>query len=258
MIRLFSKFSTFVELSVPKRKFQSTMGIHTFNNVSHVIFDMDGLLLNTEYIYEDVVREIAKSFGKEYPLSVRIKIMGTTDQMTGKIAVEELGLPISIPEFLKTHANMCKKRFTKLDLMPGAERIVRHLHKHNVPIALATSSGKEMAELKMSNYPELFKLFDNKVFGSTDSEVINGKPAPDIFLVAAKRFSDQPHPSRCLVFEDAPNGVIAAKSAGMQVVMVADKIVTESQRKEATIVLNSLDEFQPELFGLPSFIEIEI
>lgn len=61
-----------------------------------------------------------------------------------------------------------------------------------MPFALATSSGKEMAELKMAHHTELFSLFGHKVFGTTDPEVINGKPAPDIFLVAARRFADAP------------------------------------------------------------------
>lgn len=108
--------------------------------------------------------------------------------------------------------------------------------------------------------------------GSTDPDVKVGKPAPDIFLVAAQRFPDKPDPAnvklkkkscnfnynflplyQCLVFEDAPNGVRAACLAGMQSVMVPDKMVAEELRQEATIVIDSLEHFQPELFGLPPF-----
>lgn len=78
----------------------------------------------------------------------------------------------------------------------GAERLIRHLHATNVPFALATSSSQEMALLKMTNHVELFSLFHHKVYGTTDPEVILGKPAPDIFLVAAKRFPDQPDSSK--------------------------------------------------------------
>lgn len=231
----------------------SAMGMSTLNRVSHVIFDMDGLLLDTEHIYEGVVRDIAKSFGKEYPHDVRMKVMGTNEQMTGKIVVEDLQLPIDLDEFLRRLHKMCNKRFTNLALMPGAERLITHLHANNVPIALATSSGQKSAEIKMNNYPDLFRLFHHKVMGSTDPDVLHGKPAPDIFLVAAKRFVDQPDPSKCLVFEDAPNGVKAAVAAGMQTVMVPDKIVKPEQRKEATVILNTLDDFRPEIFGLPKF-----
>lgn len=232
---------------------KSSSSRQLFKPVTHCLFDMDGLLLDTEFIYENSVREICRSFGKDYPWDVRMKVMGTQEERTAEIVIQDVSLPISVAEFLKIQGDYVRKDFTKLDLMKGAERLVRHLHESKVPICLATSSGREMAEIKMSNYPELFDLFSHRVMGSTDPEVKHGKPAPDIFLVAASRFEDKPHPNKCLVFEDAPNGVRAGISAGMQAVMVPDKIVAEEQRKEATIVLKSLEDFQPELFGLPKF-----
>lgn len=142
---------------------------------------------------------------------------------------------------------------------------------------MATSSSQELGLLKMNNHIDLFSLFCHKVFGSTDPEVVCGKPAPDIFHVAGRRFSDRPDPSKvyigiyyiyldgcilinifqCLVFEDAPNGVRAACLAGMQSVMVPDDHVTGELRKEATQVLKSLLDFKPEDFGLPPFPNIE-
>lgn len=65
-----------------------------------------------------------------------------------------------------------------------------------MPFALATSSGQEMAELKMAKHTELFSLFHHKVFGTTDPEVLVGKPGPDIFLVAGQRFPDKPIPNK--------------------------------------------------------------
>lgn len=222
-----------------------------FKPVTHVIFDMDGLILDTEHIYESSCREILKSFGKEYPFVTRMKVLGTTEQATARIIINDLDLPITIQQFLDKQHIICRREFKKLDLLKGADRLIHNLHQTKVPFCLATSSGKEMAELKMSNHPKLFDLFEHKVYGSTDPEVKEGKPAPDIFLVAAKRFKDHPEPSACLVFEDSPNGVRAAVDAGMQSVMVPDSIVPEQQRKAATIVLKSLDEFNPKLFNLP-------
>lgn len=127
--------------------------------------------------------------------------------------------------------------------------------------------------MKTSNHLAVFDLFHHKVMASTDPDVKQGKPAPDIFLVAASRFPDNPDPSQvsdltfyrlnlsyksngilqCLVFEDAPNGMIGARAAGMQVVLVPDPNVAESQRKGATLVLKSLNEVKLEDFGLPPF-----
>lgn len=106
--------------------------------------------------------------------------------------------------------------------------------------------------------------------GSTDDDVESCKPAPDIFVVAAERFPDNPDPkmvmqkrglkkefnlislyTQCLVFEDAPNGVKAAKAAGMQVVMVPDPKVDQEGRANATVVVESLLDVDLEAFGLP-------
>lgn len=130
---------------------------------------------------------------------------------------------------------------------------MRHLHANKVPFALATSSGAEMVDLKTTHHRELFSLFNHRVCGSSDKEVKNGKPAPDIFLIAANRFSEPPAPENCLVFEDSPNGVTAGISAGMQVVMVPDPRLAKDRCAHATQVLKSLEDFKPEQFGLPPF-----
>lgn len=79
--------------------------------------------------------------------------------------------------------------------MTGAERILRHLKENNVPIALATSSTEKSYELKTQKSKDVFALFHHRVLGGSDPEVKKGKPSPDIFLVAAKRFPDNPDPS---------------------------------------------------------------
>ncbi len=160
-------------------------------------------------------------------------------------------------------------------VITGAERLVKHLHTHDVPIALATSSSLESVELKTSKHKELFKLFCHLVSATSDPAVKQGKPAPDVFLVCASRFSDKPDPQnvsifctysfwsniyylisdflQCLVFEDAPNGVKAAHSAGMQVVLVPEDYVSEEDKSRASLAIKSLNDFEPELFGLPPF-----
>ncbi|XP_031635711.1 probable pseudouridine-5'-phosphatase [Contarinia nasturtii] len=226
-----------------------------YKPVTHCVFDMDGLLFNTEPIYEDSVREICRSFGKEYPFDVRMKVMGTTEYNTAEITIKELSLPLTVPEFLIKLENLVAEEFKKVKMMKGADRLIRHLHKHNIPFCVASSACKEMGAIKWSGYPDLYKLFSHFVYGSSDSEVKKGKPAPDIFLIAASRFEDKPDPTKCLVFEDSPNGVKAAVAANMQSVMVPDASLPIEKRAEATIVINSLEDFQPELFGLPAFTD---
>ncbi|XP_017782544.1 PREDICTED: pseudouridine-5'-phosphatase-like [Nicrophorus vespilloides] len=225
----------------------------TFSPVTHVIFDMDGLLLDSEKGYDKIISSIASKYGKEYTHEVHMKILGTPEQETVRLAVELMELPITKEEFFQQYKVKIQEELKHPPLFAGAERLLKHLHKHKVPFALATSSSNEATELKTSHYKELFGLFLHKVMGSSDPEVKKGKPHPDIYLVCASRFPDKPSPSNCLVFEDAPNGVKGALAAGMQVVMVPAPEVEEELRKPATLVLNSLTEFKPEDFGLPAF-----
>lgn len=148
-------------------------------------------------------------------------------------------------DYLDQFHELCRLRYPNVNLMPGAEHLIRYLKSIDVPIAVGTSSSMEMVKIKTKNHKELFGLFNHIVCGSDDPEVKNGKPAPDIFLVAAKRFPCSPSPCSCLVFEDAPNGVTAGKAAGMQVVMVPDPRVPKESTKHATIVLKSLEDFEP-------------
>lgn len=185
-----------------------------------------------------------------------MKILGTTERRTCEIAVKELNLPCTVDHFHQQFKQSCLDNLANVFLMKGAERLIRHLYDTNVPFCLATSSSKESVEVKTTNHQDLFKLFHHRVCGSSDPDVKEGKPAPDIFLVASKRFNDGVKPEDCLVFEDAPNGVRAARSAGMQVVMVPDSHVTEEQKQNATVVLKNLLHFNPEDFGLPPFVDI--
>lgn len=78
----------------------------------------------------------------------------------------------------------------------GAEKLVRHLHQHNIPIAIASGGGQDLFQIKTTNHREFFKLFGHAVLASSDPEVKNGKPAPDVFLICANRFSDKPSPEK--------------------------------------------------------------
>ncbi|EEB10900.1 2-deoxyglucose-6-phosphate phosphatase, putative [Pediculus humanus corporis] len=224
-----------------------------YNPVTHVIFDLDGLLLDTETIYKDIISKIAESYNKKYTKEIQIMVLGTTEQSTAKIVVENCGLPISSEEFLEQFRGMQVSYLPHAKLMKGAEKLVKHLHENNVPIAVATSSSQNSVDVKTKAHKSLFDLFHHIVTGSSDPAVKQGKPAPDIFFVCADRFPDKPKYEKCLVFEDAPNGVTGAIAAGMQTVMVPDSFLPQDKTSHATLVLNSLLDFKPELFGLPSY-----
>ncbi|XP_015929981.1 pseudouridine-5'-phosphatase [Parasteatoda tepidariorum] len=228
-----------------------------FKPVTHVLFDMDGLIFDTEDIYTRIHQVIASKFGKEFTWEVKIKCMGKTANDAAATFIQELQIPMSVQEFEVVFRSLCEEEFLKTKVLPGIERLITHLHAKNIPIAIATSSKLETYNIKTRNHQELIKKFHHVVSGSSDPEVQKGKPAPDVFLVCASRFPDKPSPDKVLVFEDAPNGVLAAVAAGMQVVMVPDPRVEPEFTKDATQVLKTMEDFRPELFGLPPFDDVQ-
>ena len=106
-----------------------------------------------------------------------------------------------------------------------------------------------MTRKKYEKHKKWFSQFKQIVRGD-DPELKEGKPAPDIFLIAAKRLGVEP--AECLVFEDAPSGMEAALAAGMSVVVVPDPNMDHSQYQNASQIISSLENFDPEYWGLPS------
>ncbi|KAF0561738.1 HAD-like protein [Gigaspora margarita] len=183
--------------------------------ITHCIFDMDGLLLNTEQIYYEVTSEIFARFGKTYSLELRSRSLGLRQHESAVLLVNETGINMTADELRKERHENNLKRFPFAKPMPGAMRLVKHLKKHRIPIAVATSSSRESFNIKASNNRELFDLFDNIICGD-DANVKNGKPAPDIFLAAREGIGNPPT-NQCLVFEDSIIGIQAAKNANMNV-----------------------------------------
>ncbi|XP_023028960.1 pseudouridine-5'-phosphatase isoform X1 [Leptinotarsa decemlineata] len=219
--------------------------------VSHVIFDMDGVLLDTEKLYSKATQNVVGKYGKTYDWSIKAQMMGLKGTEVAEKIVEMLDLPITPEEYYKLAHDEYNIIMPDTQLMPGAEQLVKHLYEHKIPIAVATSSSLASFELKTAKHKAFFALFNHIVCGGSDPEVRKGKPCPDIFLVCAERFKDKPLAEKCLVFEDAPNGVAAALKAGMQVVMIPDENVPAEMLIEAPIKINRLEEAPLELFGLP-------
>jgi len=222
------------------------------SKISCLIYDLDGILLDTESIYTEVTQEIVGEYGKVFDWSIKKQIIGRRSTEAAKIIVDSLNLPITPQEYLDSRKDDLVMKLKDCKPMPGAKEITKHFYQHGISQAIATSSGYPMFEAKKEKNKKWFSQFEQIVKGD-DHELKNGKPAPDIFLLAAKRLGFKPE--NCLVFEDAPSGVEAAISAGMSVVAIPDPNSDLSNYKNATLILSSLNEFIPENWGLPKLIK---
>ncbi|KAG6456126.1 hypothetical protein O3G_MSEX009580 [Manduca sexta] len=209
--------------------------------------------LDSEELYTESFSRVCAKYGKVFTWDLKSKLLGFQGQECADIIIKTLELPVTREQFMKECSQVNQEVFTNVELMPGAKKLVEHLHNRGIPIALATSSSRESVDLKMKNHKGLLQLFHHLTMGTSDPEVTKGKPDPCIFLVCASRFDEKPESENCLVFEDAVNGVKAACAANMPVVAVPDPRIDPQQLENATLVLKSLEDFQPELFGLPSY-----
>lgn len=185
--------------------------------IKGVVFDMDGLLLDTERLYKQVMIEICTEWDLHMSDEIFISLVGIPSNESAKIYRHHYGDAFDVDAFNA----LCFERITlaceeAVPLKPGAKLLVEQLSLRDVPIAVATSTGRDMAH-RFLDQAGLKPHFDHIV---TRNDVSNGKPNPEPFLTAAKRLDLAPE--NCIAFEDSHNGVRAAHGAGMATIMVPD------------------------------------
>ncbi|KAF6262827.1 HAD-like domain-containing protein [Scenedesmus sp. NREL 46B-D3] len=141
--------------------------------ITHVIFDMDGLLLDTETFYTIAQQEILAGLGKEFSWDLKVKMMGKKALDAAQVLIDDLQLhgQLTAQQFLQQREAILDRLFPSSPLMPGAERLIRHLHGHQVPIAVATSSHRRHFDVKTQRHGQLFDLFDLIVTGDQVTKV---------------------------------------------------------------------------------------
>lgn len=216
--------------------------------ITHAIFDNDGLLLDTEPFYTRAHEIVAARYGKVFDWSVKSRMIGLRAHDSAAVMIASLQLPITVDQYLEERKHLLEEMFPQAEPMPGAVRLTSHLRRIGIPQAVASSSDRHNFDLKLTKHKDWFRIFECVVLGD-DPEIKHGKPAPDMFLVTAERLGA--NPSRCLVFEDSPAGIEAARAAGMYAVAVPDPHMEDTAYPDAHQIIRDLNYFDFSYWGLP-------
>ena len=193
-----------------------------------LLFDLDGTLLDTEPLYTLASQRILDRFGATFSMDLKRRTMGGDSRVSARVVIDEFGLPMSVDEYLDERAVHLRDLFVTAPEIDGASAFLEYWHGR-IPMGLATSSPREMAELKLQR--RSWKgIFDAVICGD-DAVVGAAQPAPDIFLECAKAIGQAP--AGCVVFEDSPNGVRAANAAGMRAFAIRNQYADDEALKEA-------------------------
>ena len=211
--------------------------------VRAVVFDMDGLLINSEVVIRDAMMATAREMGAELPHEVFVRMVGLTYAASDAVAQAHFGPAFPLADFNAEVWRRAQAVFEAEDILKdGVREILDHLEAASIPRAVATSSSHESVRLHLtpSGVYERFQA----IVARGDYE--RGKPNPDPFLRAAERLGVAP--IDCLALEDSHNGVRAAHAAGMMTVMVPDLLEpTEEMRTLCLAIANTLHDVRAAL-----------
>ena len=211
--------------------------------IEAVIFDLDGVLLESEEVWNAVRDAFVRERGGRYDAEMQRAIMGMSSPEWSRYLHEVAGIPDE-PEAINAEIvrRMLVAYGERLPLMPGAVETVRRIGER-FPLGLASSSNRVLID-RVLETAGLTALFRATV---SSEEVSHGKPAPDVYLEAAGRLGVAPH--RCAAVEDSHGGIRAAKAAGMRVVAIPNPSYPPGADAlaHADVVLGSLAELTPDV-----------
>jgi HAD superfamily hydrolase (TIGR01509 family) len=218
--------------------------------IDAVVFDLDGLLLDTERLWDEVREELARERGGQWSDRAQADMMGMSSPEWSRYMHDVVGLPESPDEIAEEVVRRMVARYReRLPLIPGALEAVERLAAH-WPLGLASSSNRPLIDLAL----ELGGLAPLFAVTVSSEEVGRGKPAPDVYLEAVRRLGVEPADAAAV--EDSGNGIRSAHAAGLRVVAIPNAHFPpdEEALALADVVVDSLDELTPEVID-PDYSE---
>lgn len=204
--------------------------------INALIFDMDGLMISSGHIWKLANQKLMSKFNKNHDEDFSRQFSGLKSHDVSTLIKDHYQLSVSIDYISETRNNIMLELSKKpVKTMDGFKKLISLLSKSGYKKAVATSTYKNLAHQLLRSA----KVYDHFEIIVTGEEVIRGKPAPDIFLLAAKRL--QIDPKYCLVLEDAIAGIDAAHAAGMKSIAIS-KLDSKETFKNADYFFQSLSE----------------
>ena len=206
--------------------------------IDAVAFDLDGVLVQSEEVWDEARRDLVGETGGEWTEAATREMMGMSSVEWSRYLHDRLGVPLAPEEINARVLRAVQERYrSHLPWIPGAREAVRRIAAQ-WPLALATSSNAEIIDLVL-DAGDLRGDFQATV---SSEEVAAGKPAPDVYVEAARRLGVRP--DRCAAVEDSTNGLLAARAARMRVIAVPNSAFPPAPRglEAADVVLSSIDE----------------
>ena len=213
--------------------------------IEAVVFDLDGVIVDSEHVWEEVRAAYTRESGGRYTERATRDMMGMSAPEWSAYMASELGVPGTPEEINAAVVERMLARYGEAPpLIPGAVDAVRAIAKR-WPVAIASSSNRELIDVVLA----AAGLADVVRVAVSSEEVERGKPAPDVYLEAARRLGVDP--SRCVAVEDSENGIRSAKAAGMSVVAIPNQHFPPDAEAlaQADVVLGSVAELTPAVLG---------
>ena len=207
-------------------------------NIKAVLFDLDGTLIDSMHIWKDIDIEFLGRFGYDLPPNLQSEIEGMSFKDNAVYFKTHFDIPLSLQEIMDTWNEMAFYKYTnEIGFKPGALEFLQYLKTKNIPTAICTSNSKELVfavAKSLSITPYVKEII-------TSCEVNQGKPAPDIYLEAARRLGVEP--KDCIVFEDVIAGITAGKRAGMRVCAMEDDFSKDRRAEKKALADYYLDDY---------------
>lgn len=197
------------------------------NEIDAVIFDLDGTLVDSMWMWKQIDIEYLGRYGYDCPPELQKVIEGMGFSETAAYFKERFQIPDSLDEIKDAWTQMSIDKYRhEVPLKPGAAAFLQYLKAHGIKTGIATSNGRPMVDAVLDSL-DITSYFQ---VVTTACEVTAGKPAPDIYLKVAETLGVKP--KQCLVFEDVPAGILAGKAAGMKVCAVEDAFSAEMRQEK--------------------------